>query len=154
MSTEDRATAIHAGLAKRNFAKGNRSDGNGQALGKLEELGELVYKFNTKDQADMYLRTTDAIGEYVGREYGRHMRKLVKGLKETTFDKPEVPAVYQVTTRAKAAGADVEVDPKKDPIAMETYKEELRRYHTETERYAENKAKGLCDYSRAVYRSG
>jgi hypothetical protein len=61
-------------------------------------------------------------------------------LKETTFDPPVVPAVYRVTTRARA-GDDVEVDPKKDPIAMETYKEELRRYHTETERYAENKAK-------------
>jgi hypothetical protein len=27
----------------------------GRPLGKEEKLGELVYKFNTKDQADMYL---------------------------------------------------------------------------------------------------
>lgn len=34
-----------------------RSNG-GQVLGKVNNLGELIYKFNTKDQADMYLRTT------------------------------------------------------------------------------------------------
>jgi len=32
---------------------GNRSNG-GQVLGKEIELGNLIYKFNTKDQADMY----------------------------------------------------------------------------------------------------
>jgi hypothetical protein len=32
-----------------------------RVLGKLEELGELVYKFNSKDQADMYVHTMEAI---------------------------------------------------------------------------------------------
>jgi hypothetical protein len=49
-------------------------------LGKLDELGELVYKVNTKDQADMYIRTTEAIGDYVGVEYGWNMRILVNHL--------------------------------------------------------------------------
>jgi hypothetical protein len=48
-----------------------------QVLGKEEKLGELVYKFNTKDQADMYLRTTEVIADFVGVEYGRDMRMLV-----------------------------------------------------------------------------
>jgi hypothetical protein len=34
--------------------RGRKTTGE-QVLGKEEKLGELVYKFNTKDQADMYL---------------------------------------------------------------------------------------------------
>jgi hypothetical protein len=34
--------------------RGSKTTGE-QGLGKEEKLGELVYKFNTKDQADMYL---------------------------------------------------------------------------------------------------
>jgi len=49
---------------------GKRSNG-GLVLGKEVELGNLIYKFNTKDQADMYLRTTEAIADFVGVEYGR-----------------------------------------------------------------------------------
>ena len=45
---------------------GKRYSGGGQVLGKTPELGEFVYKSHTKDQADMYLRTTDAIADYVG----------------------------------------------------------------------------------------
>jgi hypothetical protein len=56
-------------------------------LGKLEELGELVYKVNTKDQADMYIRTTEAIGDYVAVEYGWNMRLLVNQGREVEFTK-------------------------------------------------------------------
>jgi hypothetical protein len=59
------------------FSKGRSPTGE-QVIGKEEKLGELVYKFNTKDQADMYLRTTEAIADFVGVEYGRDTRMLVK----------------------------------------------------------------------------
>jgi hypothetical protein len=74
----------------------------------------------------MYLRTTEGIAEYVGREYGRHMRTLVKYSKEATFDEPEAPTAKEV---------------KEDPSTMEVYKEEQRHYRKETEKYKEDKAK-------------
>ena len=66
-------------------------------LGKVEELGELVYKFNTKNQADLYLHTTEAIANYVGVEYGRNMQMLVKNGKEKTFIKPRAPRTEEKT---------------------------------------------------------
>jgi hypothetical protein len=49
-------------------APGN-SMGNGSnrksILGKTKELGELAYRINTKDQANMYLRTTYAIADAI-----------------------------------------------------------------------------------------
>jgi hypothetical protein len=92
-------------------------------LGKTRELGELVYKTNTKDQADMYLRTTDAIADYVGVEYGRDMRMLVKRSKEMIFTEPKDPATGK-------AG-----------ISMEKYKAELNLYHKDKKLYNENKSK-------------
>ena len=72
------------------YPKGSGPNGK-LILGKTRELGELVYKTNTKDQADMYLRTTEAIADYVGVEYGRDMRMLVKRSKEMIFAEPEDP---------------------------------------------------------------
>ena len=72
------------------FSRGRKTTGE-QVLGKEEKLGELVYKFNTKDQADMYLRTTEAIADFVGVEYGRYMRMLVKHSTEKTFTEPMIP---------------------------------------------------------------
>jgi Zinc knuckle len=92
-------------------------------LGKTKELGELVYKTNTKDQADMYLRTTEAIADYVGVEYGRDMRMLVKRSNEVIFKEPEDPATG------------------KPGISMEKYKAELSLYHKENKLYKENKSK-------------
>jgi hypothetical protein len=66
------------------FSRGRKTTGE-QVLGKEEKLRELVYKFNTKDQADMYLCTTEAIADFVGVEYGRDMRMLVKHGKEKIF---------------------------------------------------------------------
>jgi Zinc knuckle len=113
-----------------NFASSGESPGkpkgtgpNGKLiLGKTKELGELVYKTNTKDQADMYLRTTEAIADYVGVEYGRDMRMLVKRGKEMTFTEPEDPTSSKV-------------------ISMEKYKAELNLYHKDKKLYKENKSK-------------
>jgi hypothetical protein len=39
----------------------------------------------------MYLRTTEAIADFVGVEYGRDMRMLVKHGTEKTFTEPRIP---------------------------------------------------------------
>jgi len=67
-----------------------RSNGR-QVLGKEVELGNLIYKFNAKDQADMCLRTTEAIADFVNVEYGRDMRMLVKKSNEKIFNEPLPP---------------------------------------------------------------
>jgi hypothetical protein len=46
------------------FPEAGKTTGE-QIIGRDKKLGELVYKFNTKDQADMYLRTTEAIADFV-----------------------------------------------------------------------------------------
>jgi hypothetical protein len=61
--------------------KGKQFNGK-HPRGKIEELGQLVYKSNTKDSADMYIRTTEAVADYVGKEYGKDMRMLVKNQTE------------------------------------------------------------------------
>lgn len=69
-----------------------------QVLGKIEEmLGKHVYKFNTKDQADVYILTTEALIDYVGREYGKDMRILVKYNTERTFTEPTPPRTSDST---------------------------------------------------------
>jgi hypothetical protein len=72
------------------LSRGRKTTGE-QVLGKEEKFGELVYMFNTKDQTDMYLHTTEAIADFVGVEYGRDMRMLVKRGTEKTFTKPRMP---------------------------------------------------------------
>jgi hypothetical protein len=105
------------------FSRGRKTTGE-QVLGQEEKLGELVYKFNTKDQADMYLRTTEAIADFVGVEYGRDMRMLVKHGTEKTFTKPRIPRSDDTT-----------------PILMEKYKTELGIFHQDKKEFQDNKAK-------------
>jgi hypothetical protein len=70
--------------------RGRKTTGE-QVLGKEEKLGGLLYKFNTKDQADMYLRITEVIADFVDVEYGRDIRMLVKRGTEKTFTKARIP---------------------------------------------------------------
>jgi hypothetical protein len=60
----------------------------------------------------MYLRTTEAIADFVGVEYDRDMRMLVKHGTEKTFPKPRIPRSDDTT-----------------PGLMEKYKTELRIFH-------------------------
>ena len=106
-----------------------RSNG-GQVLGKVNNLGELIYKFNTKDQADMYLRTTEAIADYVGVEYGRDMRMLVKKSKDKVFTEPLPPRTAEGTATTVPA-----------PGKLEKYRTELMIYHKDQKEYTEQKAK-------------
>jgi hypothetical protein len=90
MSQTNATTGVASSGNTVGFSRGRKTTGE-QVLGKEEKLGELVYKFNTKDQADMYLRTTEAIANFVGVEYSRDMRMLVKHGIEKTFTEPRIP---------------------------------------------------------------
>jgi len=106
---------------------GNRSNG-GQVFGKEIELGNLIYKFNTMDQADMHLRTAEAIADFVGVEHGRDMRMLAKKSNEKIFAEPLPPRPATDTT-APAPGR------------LEKCLTELMIYHKDMKACTEQKAK-------------
>ena len=93
-------------------------------LGKLKQLGDLCYSCTAKAKADLYLRTTEAIANYVGVEYGKNMRMLVKYGTEKTFTEPRAPRSDENT-----------------PGLMEKYKTELTIYHKDVKEYEDQKAK-------------
>ena len=73
----------------------------------------------------MYLRTTKAIADYVGREYGRKMRMLVKNGNEETFTEPKPPKSKEDLS----------------PGVLEKFKTELTIYHKDLKEYKDQKAK-------------
>jgi hypothetical protein len=62
-------------------AMGNRDDKN-SLQGNISELGNNIYQYGIRDQGDRFTRMTEAIADYVGREYIKEMRLLVKNQKE------------------------------------------------------------------------
>jgi hypothetical protein len=74
----------------------------------------------------MYLRTTEAITNFVGIQYGGDMRMMVKHGTEKTFTKPMIPRSKDTT-----------------PKLMEKYKTELRIFHREKKDYQDDKAKAF-----------
>jgi hypothetical protein len=50
--------------------------------GNIAELGNNVYQYGSRHQGDRFTRTTEVIANYVGREYSKEMRLLVKNQKE------------------------------------------------------------------------
>jgi len=104
-----------------------RSNG-GQVYGKEIELGNLIYKFNAKDQADMCLRTAEAIADFVGVECGRDMRMLAKKSNEKIFTEPLPPRAV-TDTMVPAPGR------------LEKHRTELMIYHKEMKACTEQKAK-------------
>ena len=95
--------------------------------GDIAALKGHVYVFGKKNQADMYIRTTEALADYVGREYGKAMRLLVKG----TEAAPEEP-----THPRKVSVKDEDI-----PFELEKYKTQLIRHMKKMDEYEENKAK-------------
>jgi len=69
---------------------GKRSNG-GQVFRQEVELGNLIHKFNAEDQADVHLRTAEAIADFAGVEHGRDIRTLAKKSNEKIFAKPLPP---------------------------------------------------------------
>jgi hypothetical protein len=72
----------------------------------------------------MYLRTTEAIADFVGVEYGRHTRILLKHGTEKIFTEPRIPRSNDTTQGS-----------------MEKYKTELQIFHREKKEFQDNKAK-------------
>jgi hypothetical protein len=94
--------------------------------GNIAELGNNVYQYGTRDQGDRFTRTTEAIADYVRREYSKEMRLLVKNQKENEPKEPVMPD--------KKEEAD-------SPFVMKKYETELKQYYFKKERYQEHKAK-------------
>jgi uncharacterized protein YjcR len=63
------------GSYKRGAYRGNRNNKN-NSQGNIAELGNNVYQYGTRDQGDRFTRPTEAIADYVGREYSKEMRLL------------------------------------------------------------------------------
>ena len=78
------------GSNKRDAYRGNINDKN-SLQGNIAELGNKVYQYGTGDQGDRFTRTTEAIADYVGREYSKEMRLLVKNQKENEPKDPVIP---------------------------------------------------------------
>jgi hypothetical protein len=114
---------------KRSIAEAysNNKDAKGHFVGKEQLMGHLVFKYNSKDQADMFLRTKKELANVVGKKYGSEMFDLVKHLKERGDTELEEPK----------GGKDGEVS----KLALETYKVKLSNKLKKDEEYVENKHK-------------
>jgi hypothetical protein len=93
--------------------------------GNIAELGNNVYQYGTRDQGDRFTRTTEAIADYVGREYSKEMRLLVKNQKENEPKEPVMPDKEEA----------------KLPFVMKKYETELKQNYFKKERCEEHKAK-------------
>jgi hypothetical protein len=75
---------------KRGAYSGNINDKN-SFQGNHAELGNNLYQYGTRDQGDRFTRTTEAIANYVRREYSKNMRLLVKNQMENEAKEPVMP---------------------------------------------------------------
>lgn len=103
------------------YAKANRGNGK-PILGNIEEMGDLIFKFNTKDQAEMFLRTQERLADYVGVEVSPEMRALVKNGTEKTFTEPRIPRVGD----QEASQGQLE----KYKLELKQFQEDKRKYDT------------------------
>jgi hypothetical protein len=113
------------GSYKKGAFRGNRNDKN-SLQGHIAELGNNVYQYGTRDQGDRFTRTAEAIADYVGKEYSKEMRLLVKNQKENEPKEPVMPDKKE------------EVN---SPFVMKKYETESKQYYFKKERYEEHKAK-------------
>jgi hypothetical protein len=98
------------------------------ATGEISDLGTNVYIYGSRNQGDIYVKTTEAIGDYVGRIHGKAMRMLVLRGKEMPPKKPTAPS----TTLKQG-----------EPITAEwrEYDKGLDFYNKKIDQYKEDKAK-------------
>jgi hypothetical protein len=77
-------------LIKRGAHRGNRKNKN-SLQGNIAELGNNVYLYGTRDEGAKFIRSMEAIANYVGREYSKEMRLLVKTQKENESKERVMP---------------------------------------------------------------
>jgi hypothetical protein len=61
-------------------------------VGAMEGFGSVIYKINSKDAAEIYMKTTEAIVDYVTITYGKDMTNLVKYGVDRSFVMPPHPS--------------------------------------------------------------
>jgi hypothetical protein len=89
------------GSYTRGAYRGNRKDKN-SLQGNIAELGDNIYQYGTRDQGDRFTRTTEAIADYVGKEYSKEMRLLVKNhQKENEPKEPVMPGKEEAKSLLK-----------------------------------------------------
>jgi hypothetical protein len=66
----------------------------GKQKGAVKELGSNVYVSDVGGATDKFVKTTEAIADYVGRELGKPMFDLVNGI-----DKPPVEPELRISTK-------------------------------------------------------
>jgi hypothetical protein len=94
--------------------------------GNIAELGNNLYQYGTQDQGDRLTRTIEAIADYVGREYSKEMRLLMKN------QKANEPKELVMPDKKEEANS---------PFVMKKSETELKQYYFKKERYQEHKAK-------------
>ena len=92
--------------------------------GDIEELGNNVYMYGSRNQGDMYIKTMEAIAHYVGHKYNKAMRILVKNLKESEPKEPKELTENKVSE-----------------VKMKKYEKSLSRYYSKLDEYKDYKAK-------------
>jgi hypothetical protein len=83
-----------------------------------ETLQSSVTMFTKMDQGDRFTRTTEAIADYVGREYSEKLRLLVKNQKE---NEPKEPVL-------------LDKEEAKSPFVIKKYESEWKQYYFKKER--------------------
>ena len=104
-----------------------RTDHQPQSKGDIEGLP--VYTFGSKNNSETYTKTTEAIGNYVGREYGKAMRILVVKGKEAPPSMPTAPDNPLDTTVAASSAQ------------WRAYDKGLDYYYKQLQLYNERKGK-------------
>ena len=103
---------------------------NGRGLqGKVPELGRNVYVYGTPNQGDKFIKTTEAIADYVGREMSKSMMLLVKG-KESPPKEPVQPKPKKGEEDNVGFG-----------FATKKYEKEVSHYLYKMDKYIKDKAK-------------
>ena len=72
------------------MSKENSKSGEEKIMGLAAMKGNM-YVYGTGDQQERFIRTTEVLEEYVGKEYGRKAWTLVAKREEAHFEEPADP---------------------------------------------------------------
>jgi len=120
-SVTTRLTGVGIIMMKKPF-KANNSGIPGVVIG-LPELKGLVYTYGVPGQAVRYMKTTEAVAEYVGTNFSKELWNLVLNKEEAKFDEPDPP------------------DDKASKAVMKRYEMKLKRAFDKEEQYEQDKSK-------------
>ena len=106
-----------------------KSPSKKMVYGNVSELGTNVYMHGIKNQSELYIKTTEAIAEYVGKKYDKNMKVLVKSMTENI---PEEPTEPKTKKNEEVA-----------PFQLKKHDKELARHHDKLEKHNECKSKAF-----------